>query len=80
MDLLFCQKTGGFMCGCRSGVRVEGIISLSDCGYFLSTGGIDDIYRWRSPSGRRFTRTAPVCSVGGTQAELVSEASATSAL
>jgi hypothetical protein len=29
------------MCGCRSGVRVEGTISLSDCGYFLSTGGID---------------------------------------
>lgn len=53
MDLLFCQKTGGFMCGCRSGVRVEGTISLSDCGYFLSTGGIENaMYGWGSSSGR----------------------------
>ncbi len=45
MDLLFCQQTGGSMSGCRNGARAEGIILVSDYGYFLSTGDIDDTER-----------------------------------
>ncbi len=40
MDLLFCQETGGFMYGCRNGVKVEGTIFQWDCGYFLSIEAI----------------------------------------
>ena len=67
VDLLFCQETGGSMCGCRNGARAEGIILVSDYGYFLSTGDIDDIHGWCSSSGRRVAGIARFCPKGDKQ-------------